>query len=62
MMAAIFEKSTVPSNYNDVLNEYTSNGFRVLAIGSKNLQGIDYKTMSRETAEGGLLFNGFEIF
>lgn len=45
-----------------MLKEYTSNGFRVLAIASKSIQGNDYKSITRETAEAGLNFNGFEVF
>lgn len=37
IMLTIMEKSSVPSNYQEVLKEYTSNGFRVLAIASKKI-------------------------
>lgn len=37
MMLTIMDKSTIPGNYFDVLREYTSNGYRVLAIASKRL-------------------------
>ena len=47
MMATIMEKGSIPSNYNEVLKEYTSNGFRVLAIGSKRIQGNDHKNITR---------------
>jgi len=62
MMATIMEKSSIPSKYNEVLKEYTSNGFRVLAIGSKRIQGNDHKSITREMAETGVIFNGFEVF
>jgi magnesium-transporting ATPase (P-type) len=39
MMFRIMKSSTVPSNYNEVLKEYTSNGFRVLAIASRKITG-----------------------
>jgi len=61
-MATIMDKSSIPSNYNETLKEYTSNGFRVLAIASKKIQGNDYKSVTRESAESGLSFNGFEVF
>ena len=47
MMATIMEKTSIPQNYNEVLKEYTSNGFRVLAIGSKRIQGNDHKSITR---------------
>ena len=37
MMIDIFKKQTVPSNYADKLKEYASQGFRVLAIGSRKI-------------------------
>lgn len=51
MMATIMEKSSIPADYNQVLKEYTSNGFRVLAIASKKLPDSDYKKVTRELAE-----------
>lgn len=62
MMATIMEKSSIPSDYSQVLKEYTSNGFRVLAIASKRLVDCDFKKVRREDAEDGLSFNGFEVF
>lgn len=46
-MLTIMDKSTVPSTYQEVLKEYTSNGFRVLAIASKKVVG-NIKTLTRE--------------
>lgn len=37
MMLDIFKKDTVPSNYEATLKQYASQGFRVLAIGSKKI-------------------------
>jgi cation-transporting ATPase 13A2 len=37
MMLTVMDKSTVPNNYFEILKEYTSNGYRVLAIASKKL-------------------------
>lgn len=37
IMVTIMDKKTVPDNYSEVLKEYTSNGFRVLAIASKKV-------------------------
>lgn len=62
MMATIMDKSTIPLNYSQMLKEYTSNGYRVLAIGSKRLETMEYKSITREQAEEGLSFDGFEVF
>ena len=62
MMALLMDKSSIPDDYNMVLKEYASNGFRVLAIASKRLPGSEYKTVTREEAERGLFFDGFEVF
>jgi magnesium-transporting ATPase (P-type) len=35
MMLTVMKKSFVPKNYNEILREYASHGFRVLAIASK---------------------------
>jgi cation-transporting ATPase 13A2 len=35
MMLSIMKRSSVPKNYNEMLREYASHGFRVLAIASK---------------------------
>ena len=59
MMATIMDKNSLPPDYTKVLNEYASNGFRVLAIGSKIIPGNDYKSITREQAETDLIFNGF---
>lgn len=48
IMLTIMEKGSVPNNYQEVLKEYTSNGFRVLAIASKRVEGKDVKSLSRE--------------
>ncbi len=47
MMATIMEKSSIPGDYDKVLKEYTSNGFRVLAIASKKIVGTDFKSITR---------------
>lgn len=61
MMIDIFKKQTVPSNYNDVLKEYASQGFRVLAIGSKKVDKNDI-TKPRLQLEKDINFDGFEVF
>lgn len=37
MMLTIMKKNSIPKNYNDILKEYASHGFRVLAIASKTI-------------------------
>jgi cation-transporting ATPase 13A3/4/5 len=53
IMVTIMDKKSVPSNYSEVLKEYTSNGFRVLAIASKKVEG-NIKALSRDEAESNL--------
>ena len=58
-MATIMDKNSIPHDYQKVLKEYASNGFRVLAIASKRMPKRDYKTITREEAEADLIFDGF---
>lgn len=37
IMIDVFRKETVPPNYNEVLTQYASQGFRVLAMGSRRI-------------------------
>jgi hypothetical protein len=37
MMLTIMKKGSIPKNYNEMLKEYASHGFRVLAIASKSI-------------------------
>lgn len=57
-MLQIMDQSSVPDNYKDILKEYASKGFRVLAIASKAIKD-DVKTVQRIDAEKGLQFDGF---
>jgi cation-transporting ATPase 13A2 len=52
-MVTIMDKKTVPFNYSEVLKEYTSNGFRVLAIASKKVVN-EVKSLTRDEVESGL--------
>lgn len=61
-MATIILPETIPKNYKDILNQYASNGFRVLAIASKSIDPSVMKTIPRPEAENNLSFNGFEVF
>ena len=40
-MAKIFDPSTVPFNYDEILKQYASSGFRILAIGSRRIDKGD---------------------
>lgn len=62
-MLTIMKSSSVPKNYNEVLKEYASHGFRVLALASKNLNKMEAPLeCTRAEAEKDLVFNGFEVF
>lgn len=37
MMQTIMKRSSIPKNYMEILREYASHGFRVLAIASKSI-------------------------
>ena len=49
IMLQIMDKSTIPTNYHEVLKEYASSGFRVLAIASKKISK-DPKNIQRHEA------------
>jgi len=37
MMQTLITSASTPSNFNEILKDYASRGFRVLAIGSKQV-------------------------
>jgi len=42
----IFElcnQDTIPTNYDEMLEEYTKEGFRVIALAEKHLVGLNYR-------------------
>lgn len=47
MMLTIMKKSSIPKNYNEILKEYASHGFRVLAIASKPITDDELRTFNR---------------
>ena len=61
-MLKIMKPDTIPAGYDDTLKKYTSCGFRVLAVASKQISLSEIESISRESAENGLEFNGFEVF
>lgn len=53
IMLQIMNKSTIPDNYHQILKEYASRGFRVLAVASKKITK-DPKNIQRQDAESDL--------
>lgn len=51
MLATIMRRETIPPNYNEILRQYASHGFRVLAIASKSISDAEVKTITRAEAE-----------
>ena len=61
----ICKQSSLPIDYEELLNYYTHRGFRVIACASKyifNAPAQKIVHMDRSAAESGLDFNGFIIF
>lgn len=61
--------STIPPNYYDIYKSYTRQGCRVLALASRQLDQSEvtnnapaFTSVTRDQAETGLQFAGFEIF
>jgi magnesium-transporting ATPase (P-type) len=61
-MLKIMKGDGIPGNYKETLEKYTSCGFRVLAVASKEIGLNEIENLSRENAEKDLAFNGFEVF
>jgi len=51
MMLNIMRNSSVPKNYNEMLKEYASHGFRVLSVASKVISEEQMKACSRNEIE-----------
>ncbi|KAI0351056.1 Ca-transporting ATPase [Trametes cingulata] len=65
VMAEICDKSTFPSDYDDLLSYYTKRGYRVIAMAGKSIEGLSWlkaQKMKREQAESNLQFLGLVIF
>lgn len=60
-MIDIFKPDTIPANYNEVLKQYTSQGYRVLAIGCRQVDE-NALNLSRLELEKDITFEGFEVF
>ncbi|KZT54211.1 Ca-transporting ATPase [Calocera cornea HHB12733] len=65
VMADICEKDSFPADYEDLLAYYTKNGFRVIALAGRSIDGLSWlkaQRLKREQAEAGLRFLGLIIF
>ncbi|KAF8326561.1 uncharacterized protein EI90DRAFT_3069674 [Cantharellus anzutake] len=65
VMSEICDPVTFPRDYDDLLNYYTKNGYRVIAMAGKTVEGLSWlkaQRMKREQAEAGLHFLGLIIF
>ena len=62
-MKELCRASSLPNNYSEVLARYTKKGFRVLSIGTRelNLNYIQAQKVTREIIENNLIFIGFLI-
>ncbi|KAL2312417.1 Cation-transporting ATPase [Schizosaccharomyces pombe] len=65
IMPTICKPESFPANYQEVLDYYTHNGFRVIACASKQLENCTWakaQRMKREQVECDLDFCGFIVF
>lgn len=64
-MIDICLKETLPTDYEELLNDYTRHGYRVIAVGAKSfpkLSWIKAQRLTRSQVESELRFIGFVIF
>ncbi|KAJ1522556.1 hypothetical protein ONE63_001742 [Megalurothrips usitatus] len=63
MIVSLSHPSSVPTEFHSVLEEYTQQGFRVLAVATKTLSGgyVKIQRMQREDVECALQFIGLVI-
>ena len=64
MIESLSTPESIPKTYYDVLEKYTEDGLRVLALGYKELESVDsdwIEGCKREEIECGLTFIGFLI-
>ncbi|ODN81649.1 hypothetical protein L202_02049 [Cryptococcus amylolentus CBS 6039] len=65
VMPDICDPASFPIDYEDMLSYYTRNGYRVIAIAGKSIEGLTWlkaQRMRREAAESDLQFLGFIVF
>lgn len=59
----ICNRESIPSNYEELLHQYTHTGYRVIATAYKKISSIDNaRTLLRDMVESDLSFTGFMIF
>jgi cation-transporting ATPase 13A3/4/5 len=64
MIKKLSRPDTVPADFDSVMNEYTVQGYRMIAFGYKDLENMNYlkiQKIDREKAECDLIFLGFLI-
>ncbi|GAA5992809.1 hypothetical protein JCM10908_001348 [Rhodotorula pacifica] len=65
VMTDICDKSTLPSDYDEILSDYTKRGFRVIALAGKSMAGLTWikaQRLKRDAVESDLRFLGLVIF
>ncbi|XP_072940541.1 polyamine-transporting ATPase 13A3-like isoform X2 [Epargyreus clarus] len=64
-VAGMCDQSTLPETFSKILNEYTSNGYRVIGLAYKKLdrkmKWLDAQRVKRETLECDMRFLGFLV-
>lgn len=58
------DKQTIPSNYKEVLEQYTKEGYRVIALATRTLPDLDNSKVmkvARDSVENNLTFLGLLI-
>ncbi|CAH2107415.1 unnamed protein product [Euphydryas editha] len=64
-VAGMCDRDSLPDNFSTTLNEYTSNGFRVIGLAYKKLdrrmKWVDAQRLKRETIECDMIFLGFLV-
>ena len=60
-MLNIFDKSTIPGDYDKILSTYLAKGYKVLSIGHRKIRKEHLK-LNRHQLQANLIFDGFEIF
>lgn len=62
---SLCQSKTIPNNFYEVLNDYTSKGYRVIALAHRKLwskiKWMDVERMKRNEIETDLIFDGFLI-
>ena len=64
-IATLCDKNSIPDNYNDMLQKYTNNGYRIIALAYRYADTNNYQTFKnfrRSALEKNLKFWGFLIF